>query len=543
MEILVMKKTHNKILVLTKILLLLFLLLFLRGSSKEIKDFNVIFISIDTTRYDHIDTGKGAKAFTPELKKFSGDSFVFENAFSASSQTLPSHLTVFTSHLPYDLGVLCNEDSYDGRHKMIQQVFQELGYHSAAIISLGTLDKSTGLEKGFQEFKDDLFEDGIFFVPAEKITSEAMSLLPKIRNKKFFLFVHYSDPHTPYASPDVEGLFEISLDGRLVAEFNSYRGAILKKAVPISQSNHILEFRVKHDFENFSYFIIRGLDISEGCSLISDNLEYSKGHYRGSYLLRGPEGHIDIECQKEAYLKIFQIIPILKKQAALELYRKEVEYMDLHIGKFLNALEKSGLTEKTIIVIFGDHGEGHGERDKFFGHTKFLNRQFINVPLLVRLPGVEGRRIKDPISLSCISPTILEFLGVRDKSFNYRESILKGIQKGEFKDKPIFSFTFNPSTKLSKVSIIKWPYQGIFSLEQNINKKSEFYNLNSSLSFSEGDAILGDEIRKNSGRSYRHIQRKFNQIKRAISRSAQRKESLDLEKKQKLRSLGYLDFK
>jgi len=538
-----MKKTQNEILVLNKILLLLFSLLFFRGSTKEVKDFNVIFISLDTTRYDHIDTGRGAKAFTPEMEKFSLDSVVFENAFSLSSQTLPSHLAVFTSHLPHDLGVLCNEDNYDGRHKMIHQVFRELGYHSAAIISLGTLDSGTGLEKSFQEFKNDLFEDGIFFVPAEKITSEAISLLQKIKNRRFFLFVHYSDPHTPYAPPEAEGLFEIYLDGKLVAEFNSYRGAILKKAIPISEGNHILGFKVKHDFEDFSYFIIRGLEASQGCSLVVDNLDYSKELYGGSYLMRSPEGHVNIRCQKEGYLKIFQIIPILKKRAALDLYRKEVEYMDLQIGKFLGTLEKSGLMKKTIIVVFGDHGEGHGERESFFGHSRFLNRQFIHVPLVMRLPGIEGRRMNDPVSLLCISPTILEFLGIRDKSFNYRENILKGIQKGEFKDKPIFSSTFSPGTELSKLSIIKWPYQGIFYLEQDIIRKSEFFNLNSSLSFSERDAILDDEIKKNSVRSYRYIQRKFNQIKRVISCSSQRKELLDVEKKQKLRSLGYVDFK
>ncbi len=538
-----MKKAQKKINVLNKILLLLFSLLFFRSFSKEIKDFNVIFISLDTTRYDHIDTGRGAKAFTPELEKFSQGSVVFENAFSVSSQTLPSHLAVFTSHLPYDLGALCNEDSYDGRHKMIHQVFQELGYRSAAIISLGTLDSGTGLEKGFQEFKNDLFEDGIFFVPAEKITSEAISLLQKMRNRRFFLFVHYSDPHTPYAPPGVEGLFEIRLDGKLVSELNSYRGAILKMDIPFSEGNHILGLKVKHDFADFSYFILRGLDISQGCSFDVDNLEYSKELYGGSYLMRSPESHLNVRCKKEGYLKIFQIIPILKKRAALELYRKEVEYMDLHIGKFLNTLEKSGLMRKTIIVIFGDHGEGHGERENFFGHTRFLNRQFIHVPFIIWLPGVESRRINDYISLLCISPTILEFMGIDDESFSSRESILKGIQKGEFKDKLICSFTFSPHTKLSKLSIIKCPYQGIFYFKQDIIKKSEFYNLNSSLSFSERDAILDDEIRKNSVWSYRHIQKKFNQVKSILLQSSNHKNSTDGEKKQKLRSLGYIDFK
>ncbi len=76
-----------------------------------------------------------------------------------------------------------------------------------------------------------------------------------------------------------------------------------------------------------------------------------------------------------------------------------------------------------------------------------------------------------------------------------------------------------------------------------MNKKREFYGLNSSLSFSEGDVVLEDEIRKNSGRSYRHIQKKFNQIKSVIAHSSDRKDSLDIEKKEKLRSLGYVDFK
>jgi len=384
-----MKKSPKKILILNKILFLLFLLLFFRGSSEEVKDFNVIFISLDTTRYDYIDTGRGAKAFTPELKRFSQASVVFENAFSVSSQTLPSHLAVFSSHFPLDLKVLCNEDSYDGSHKMIQQVFQELGYHSAAIISLGTLASGTGFEKGFQVFKDDLFEDGIFFVPAEKITLEAINLLQKIKNRKFFLFVHYSDPHTPYAPP-----------------------------------------RINHDFEDFCYFIIRRLEVSQGCYLNVKNLEYSKELYGGSYLMRNPESHVNIECQRDGYLKIFQIIPILKKKAALELYKKEVEYMDLHIGKFLDTLEKSGLGKKTITVIFGDHGEGHGEREKYFGHTKFLNRQFIQVPLVMRIPGMEGKRISYPVSCISVTPTILEFLGICDVSFNKRESLFKGIQKG-----------------------------------------------------------------------------------------------------------------
>jgi len=228
----------------------------------------------------------------------------------------------------------------------------------------------------------------------------------------------------------------------------------------------------------------------------------------------------------------------------LELYKKEVEYMDVHIGKILDTLEKSGLGKKTIIVIFGDHGEGHGERENYFGHTKFLNRQFIQIPLMMRFPGVEGKRISHPVSCISVTPTILEFLGICDVTFNKRESLFKGIQKGNFKDRLICSFTCDPAANLNKISIIKWPYQGIFYLEQDTLKKHELYNLESSLSFNERDVILkNDKIRKNSMRSYRYIQKKFNQVKRVLSQSSNRKNSLDEEKKQKLKSLGYIDSK
>ena len=169
------------------IILILTFLLLLFGCAPKGKDFNIIYISLDTTRYDYIDTGKGARAYTPELRRYSERSIVFENVFSTSTQTLPSHLSVFTSHYPHELGVYTNDDKYEGRFKFISEVFEEQGYHTAAIISLGTLNSSTGTQNGFREFREDLFEEKIFFVPAEKITSEAIKTIQKLKKGRFFI--------------------------------------------------------------------------------------------------------------------------------------------------------------------------------------------------------------------------------------------------------------------------------------------------------------------------------------------------------------------
>ena len=83
---------------------------------------NLIYISLDTTRFDFINTGRGARANTPQLKHFASQSVVMDNAFATIPQTLPSHLSVFTSRFPHELGVLGNENQYDGRFKMIQDI-------------------------------------------------------------------------------------------------------------------------------------------------------------------------------------------------------------------------------------------------------------------------------------------------------------------------------------------------------------------------------------------------------------------------------------
>jgi len=526
----------------SRLIIFLSLTVFFSGcSTLEKKGLNVILISLDTVRYDHIDTGRGAKAYTPELRRFSQHSIVFENAFSITTETLSSHLSVFTSRLPHELGVYGNEHKYDGRYKMIQQFFEESGYSTAAIISLGTLSSVTGIKMGFQEFREDLFEKDIFYVPAEKVTQQAKGMIEKLKERRFFLFVHYSDPHTPYAPPKVEGHFEISLDGKLIAGFNSYRGSILRKILSLQKGSHVLEFKVKDNSEDFHHFVLRKLNMSEGCSAALHGLEFFRELYEGSYIMRNTEGRMSISCKEDCQLEIFQIIPILKKRAALKYYREEVEYMDYFLGKFLRYLEESGLSKKTVIIIFGDHGEGQGEREKFFGHTRFLNRQFIHVPLIMHLPGIEDKRFASPVSLIGITPTVLECLGIRNKNFKPKESLLKEIRKGKFKDRTIFSFAFAPSAKTNKLSIIKWPYQAIFYLEKDKMEKSEFYNFALSQSFNQSDAFQEEIIRKTARQYHRLFQRKFNQFRHIFSSSAPGRKIIDKKVLEKLKALGYVD--
>ena len=523
------------------IILILAFLLLLFGCTSKGKDFNIIYISLDTTRYDYIDTGKGARAYTPELRRYSERSIVFENVFSTSTQTLPSHLSVFTSHYPHELGVYTNDDKYEGRFKFISEVFEEQGYHTAAIISLGTLNSSTGTQNGFREFREDLFEEKIFFVPAEKITSEAIKTIQKLKKGRFFLFLHYSDPHTPYAPPEVKGEFRITLDDNPITQFDSYKGAIIKEKISLCKGTHVLEFELDHEMDDFNHFVIRGLTASEECSLFTKDLDYSEKLYGGSYKMKGSAAQIRIQCEKDGFIKIFQIIPILKPKSASEYYRMEVEYMDSNVGKLLRFIDEIGLHNNTIVAIFADHGEGHGERDGFFGHTRYLNRQFIHVPLIINIPGYGRKRVSYPISLVGLSPTILEFLEIRDKSFDYRNSFLDAIQGMFWKNKFIYSFAFDSPSKMNKLSIIKWPFQCILYLEERKVQKRELYNLNLSQSFSDRDAVHEDTIRKGYLSYYLAFLKEFRQMREILALADIPQKRLDKKDLEKLKALGYID--
>ncbi|MEM9223645.1 MAG: sulfatase-like hydrolase/transferase [Pseudomonadota bacterium] len=102
-------------------------------------------------------------------------------------------------------------------------------------------------------------------------------------------------------------------------------------------------------------------------------------------------------------------------QAAIERARAAywalVEHIDMLLGRLIDALEKVGLADDTLIVYASDHGDHVGERGLFWKHTFF--EESVSVPLLMRLPGVlpAGERRDAPLSLIDLSVTMLEALG------------------------------------------------------------------------------------------------------------------------------------
>jgi arylsulfatase A-like enzyme len=97
----------------------------------------------------------------------------------------------------------------------------------------------------------------------------------------------------------------------------------------------------------------------------------------------------------------------------LNAYRNALHYGDQSLGDLMRGLQKRGLYDKTLFVIFGDHGEAFGQHEANFGHSFFLYEENIRVPYVIAAPGLISESIRSARTTSLIdtAPTILDLLG------------------------------------------------------------------------------------------------------------------------------------
>jgi arylsulfatase A-like enzyme len=94
-----------------------------------------------------------------------------------------------------------------------------------------------------------------------------------------------------------------------------------------------------------------------------------------------------------------------------DLYAGSVNYVDDFLGRLFAALKKLGIYDDTLIILLSDHGESLGER-RYIGHNQLYEVQ-LKIPLIMRLPGYNSKRIEDPVLSIDVMPTVFEALGLR----------------------------------------------------------------------------------------------------------------------------------
>jgi arylsulfatase A-like enzyme len=174
---------------------------------------NLLFISFDTTRADHLGTYGYDAETSPNVDLLASKGAVFEHAFAHVPSTLPSHSSMFTGLLPPSHGVRCNGKFLLSPERLtLAEILRDEGFDTAAVLGAFPLERRFGLSQGFGLYDDEFrpptaegdsriwlgHEYRDFERRADEVTDRALEWLEE-REGPWFLFVHYFDPHAPYS--------------------------------------------------------------------------------------------------------------------------------------------------------------------------------------------------------------------------------------------------------------------------------------------------------------------------------------------------------
>ncbi len=171
---------------------------------------NVVLITIDTLRADHLGCYGYKQIKTPNIDGLAADSARFERAFTVVPVTLPSHTAMMTGTYP----MLSGMHDFSGNklsplQPTLASVLKKEGYLTGAVIGAAVLDSRFGLNQGFDFYYDHfdfsrLDEANLDEMerPGNLVADTTLDWLAKNSQKKFFLWMHLYDPHAPYKPPE-----------------------------------------------------------------------------------------------------------------------------------------------------------------------------------------------------------------------------------------------------------------------------------------------------------------------------------------------------
>ncbi|MFH1749244.1 MAG: sulfatase-like hydrolase/transferase [Planctomycetota bacterium] len=174
-----------------------------------LRDWNVLIVTIDTTRGDHVGCYGNQGVETPVLDQLAREGVLCANAITPVPATLPGHCSLLTGLYPYNHGARANGSfKLDDEQVTLAEILREQGYRTGAVISAYVLDSDFGLNQGFEVYHDDLTQ-GVKLAPhmfrerPAELTNEAISdWLREHADERFFCWVHYFDPHALYLAPE-----------------------------------------------------------------------------------------------------------------------------------------------------------------------------------------------------------------------------------------------------------------------------------------------------------------------------------------------------
>lgn len=190
---------------------------------------NLLLITLDTVRADHLGIYGDRAARTPNLDALARQGVWFEHAFTTVPLTLPSHAAILTGTYPFDNGVRFQPGfRLDDRLPTLATILDRAGYATGAVLGSSILDRRFGLARGFQAYDDQVsgaVAEEYAGLPASKrsaaeVVRRGWAWLEAERRhsagRPFFLWLHFYDAHLPYLPHrGANGNFPATYDGEI----------------------------------------------------------------------------------------------------------------------------------------------------------------------------------------------------------------------------------------------------------------------------------------------------------------------------------------
>jgi arylsulfatase A-like enzyme len=165
---------------------------------------NVLLISIDSLRADHVGCYGYERDTTPEIDAFAASAVLFESAVSQAPWTLPAHASLLTSLYARSHQVQEETSRLAEGTPTIAGVLSRNGYDTAAVVSGPFMKSLFGLDAGFAHYDDSIAAarlESHSTVTSPAVHEKVVALLERL-DDPFFLFVHYWDVHYDYIPPE-----------------------------------------------------------------------------------------------------------------------------------------------------------------------------------------------------------------------------------------------------------------------------------------------------------------------------------------------------
>lgn len=367
------------------------------NDSKGAAPFNVILVSLDTLRYDHLGCYGYHRPVSPNLDRMAKESLMFDYAYAQASFTLPSHASLLTSLFPSIHG---GEDLKGGRMSpgitFLAEVLADHGINTAAFTGGGLISHEFGFHEGFDVYCEldplgDKFEDrkvaDRFRLADGSAGSQDLALqwIEDHKDQPFFFFLHTYMVH------------DFSPPADLTHAFNEGE--------------------------------------TRDLSLGMNTLSYLRQHF-----LKKP-------------------VPERELAYCINMYDATIKAADDMIGALMDRLERLGIKDRTLVMVTSDHGEEFQDHGGLL-HGCTLYEEMIRIPLIMHVPWLDSAPpVEQPVSHVDIMPTILDLLKIDYDGLMQGRSILPLLHGKEIPDRPVYAEVSLPTYTTVRCMIRdQWKY-------------------------------------------------------------------------------------